>query len=86
MRCSDGFVTVTAQAASVCTAVLCLVYRAPLDNVVAQLWTFLLKQWWFRHDTFEPALSVACFLGFLLVWYSTQPLLCPRYPYVTPRT
>ncbi|KAJ9459750.1 hypothetical protein DIPPA_11441 [Diplonema papillatum] len=35
---------------------------------VEDAWRWLLQQWWFVHDSFEPALSVACFAVFLPVF------------------
>jgi len=61
--------TLVAQAATLSTAVLAAVFHAQLDRAMAQVYSHLLSQWWFTHDTFEPALSAACFLIFLTLWY-----------------
>ena len=66
--------TLVAQAATLSTAVLAAVFHAQLDRAMAQVYSHLLSQWWFTHDTFEPALSAACFLIFLTLW--CDPTLC----------
>lgn len=32
-----------------------------LDAGTARVYEWLLTQWWFRYDSFEPALSLSCF-------------------------
>ena len=39
-----------------------------IDAHIMSLWEMLSTRWWFRHDSFEPALSTACFIVFLPLW------------------
>ena len=36
-----------------------------VDSAVAECWRWLLQQWWFRHDSFEPAISTLSFVLFV---------------------
>lgn len=68
--------TLIAQAAILSTAVLAAVFHAQLDRALALVYGQLLRQWWFTHDTFEPALSASCFLVFLTLWCHPATAAC----------
>eukprot|EP01059_Diplonema_ambulator_P025944 TRINITY_DN43074_c0_g1_i1.p1 TRINITY_DN43074_c0_g1~~TRINITY_DN43074_c0_g1_i1.p1 ORF type:complete len:308 (+),score=18.63 TRINITY_DN43074_c0_g1_i1:50-973(+) len=75
-------VTMTVRYAAVACAVLWWCYLPTVDAFVAYLWDVLLRQWWFRHDSFEPALSTVSFFVFLLTFAAVDvvsAVICLRY-------
>eukprot|EP01060_Flectonema_neradi_P005520 TRINITY_DN13687_c2_g1_i2.p1 TRINITY_DN13687_c2_g1~~TRINITY_DN13687_c2_g1_i2.p1 ORF type:complete len:289 (+),score=21.82 TRINITY_DN13687_c2_g1_i2:54-920(+) len=49
------------------------------DAVIAKLWQYIVSKWWFRHDSFEPALSTACFIVYLPLWMFFDKLYLSGY-------
>lgn len=48
---------------------LCYCLTQLLDEAVASVWRYLLAQWWFRHDSFEPVLAVTSFVVWIKLWH-----------------
>mmetsp|Transcript_33643 Transcript_33643/g.56528 ORF Transcript_33643/g.56528 Transcript_33643/m.56528 type:complete len:289 (-) Transcript_33643:350-1216(-) len=68
-----GIMPLSAVSASrlafVSTLTLAVLYTDQLDAFISSVYAYLKSCWWFRHDTFEPALSLACFAVYLPLWY-----------------
>mmetsp|Transcript_33551 Transcript_33551/g.73222 ORF Transcript_33551/g.73222 Transcript_33551/m.73222 type:complete len:284 (-) Transcript_33551:1977-2828(-) len=66
--------TIAARVAVLSTMVYAILHTEQCNAVVASIYSYMKSCWWFRHDTFEPVLSLTCFSVFLPLWYCADCL------------
>eukprot|EP01063_Lacrimia_lanifica_P005130 TRINITY_DN12950_c0_g1_i1.p1 TRINITY_DN12950_c0_g1~~TRINITY_DN12950_c0_g1_i1.p1 ORF type:complete len:301 (+),score=74.68 TRINITY_DN12950_c0_g1_i1:56-958(+) len=59
-----------ARCFAACGAALWWAHTAAVDAAVSDAWGWLVQQWWFRHDSFEPVLSVLSFVLWIPLFYT----------------
>lgn len=67
-RPSDLTINLLCRALTAAAIFWALLHKDPLDRELGELWGLLRSQWWFTHDSFEPALSAAWFFALIVLW------------------